>query len=105
MRANIADAAREPRFCRISTPCRLLIAAVLQWLHQPVLNVLDKHLPDSAKRSLAHHLTSLAYGRIAGVVVGERENTLAALDKLHQCPRLVEVEGHRLITDHMNTVL
>src|SRR6185503_1786199 len=100
----VANRACYPRFAGISAPGRLLTPGVLQWLHQPILEIFHQHFANAANGSAAHKLTGMAYRRIAGVVMREREDELFLLNQFYQTARLFEIKGHRFVANDVNTL-
>ena len=102
MSTDVAHATTEAGPCRIGSPGGLPVAAALQGLHQPVLGVFDHDLANLAQLPATHHLTRLAYGGIARVVVREREQRRAGCNEANQLFPLGERQREGFVTDDMN---
>ena len=99
VRADIAERAAGAGLFRIDPPFRLLGAGVLGSLGQPVLDIFRLNDADRAKRACRHHFARLPHQRIAGVVVGEKEDAAGASGDFRQCHRILQPGGQRLFAD------
>src|SRR5260370_10968895 len=105
MGADITDGACHARFGWISAPQRLFISGTLDGLHQPVLEILHQYFTNHANCACAHKVARMPYSGVAGVVVRQCENELFLFDQSHHPLRLCQVEGHRLLSYHLDTML
>ena len=69
---------------------------------QPVLRVFDLDHADRAQLALGHHLASLPYQRIAGVVVGHGKQEAGAAHHLGQVASVFKSGGEWLVANDVN---
>ena len=93
---------RGPALRRIGAPCCLLLARLLERRGQPVLRVFDLHYPDRAQLAVGHHLASLPYQRIAGVVVGHGKEDAGTAHHLGQVASVFKSGGEWLVANDVN---
>ena len=103
--ADVAHAAGGAGASRVGAPRRLLLAGRLEPLGEPALRVLDHHLADGAESPARDQALRLFHHRIAGVVVGETEESSARLDPIADRERLWQIERHRLVADQVEAAL
>jgi hypothetical protein len=91
MDADIGEAGRGARALRIGSPLRLLMAAGVDWLRQPVLDIGGMNDPYVADLARSDHLARLPNRRVAGIVEGDGEDEPRGARELNEFLRL----GHR----------
>ena len=105
MGADVAERPARARALRIGAPLGLLVAGRLGRPGQPVLRIFDLHEPDHAEIAALDHLAHPPHQRIAGVIVGQREDAARLLDRGLDPLRLGERNRQRLVADDVEARL
>ena len=105
MRADVAERPAGARALRIDAPLGLLVAALLGRPGQPVLRIFDLHQAELAEIAALDHLAHPAHQRIAGVIVGEREDAARLLDRRLHPLGFGERHRQRLVADDVDARL
>ena len=103
--ADVAERPARARALRIGAPLGLLVAARLGRPGQPVLRIFDLHEADDAEVAAPDHLAHPPHQRIAGVIVGEREDLSRLLDRRLHPFRFGERHRQRLVADDVEARL
>ena len=105
VRGDVAGAAGRAGASGVGAPARLLLAGILELGGQPVLGVLGLHDPHRAELPVGHHLPGLPDHRVAGVIVGQREDAARLVHQLGELARVLERRGHRLVADDVDAAI
>ena len=100
--ADVAERSRRGRCAPGRCASRLLLAGVLKRRGEPVLRIFDLDHAELAELAGGDHLARLPDHRIAGVVVGQAEDSPVRSDRLARGQRVVERGGERLVADDVD---
>ena len=103
--ADVADRPADPGLGGVGPPAGLLVAVALDRPRQPALRVLDDHLAHRAQVAAGDDLARLADHRIAGIDEGQAIEPAGFRDHAGQVLRLRQVQGRRLVADHVHAGL
>ena len=105
MAADVADAGPRTGLRRVGAPAGLLLALLLDGLGQPVLQVFHLHQAQLAQRPALDPLARLAHHRVAGVVVGQRQQQAGLGGQRLQLAGVGTAGGQRFVADHRDAGL
>ena len=105
VRPDVPQDGGRPPAPRIGPPLRLLVSLRFEQLRQPPLRVLRHHLAHLADAAASHPRARLLDQRVAGVVVGHREDEAGRRGQAAQVVGLLHGHRQRLVADDVNAPL